>query len=277
MADGVQLVGDAWGDPANPPALLFHGGGQTRHAWKGTAALLAQRGCYAMAIDLRGHGDSGWSPDGNYAPDRFAADVRQVASGLGRKPILIGASLGGVSSLIAAGEAPRPIARALVLVDITPKIDPAGVSRIRGFMAAHIDDGFASLDDAADAIAAYLPHRKRPKGLDGLRKNLRLGSDGRFRWHYDPALVHDPSRQADPNREARLTKAAQSLNVPLLLVRGGSSELVSAEIAREFVAKVPGARYVDVHGASHMVAGDVNDPFTDQVVAFLDGLPPDHA
>jgi len=277
MADGVQLVGDAWGDSANPPAFLFHGGGQTRHAWKGTAALLAQRGYFAMAIDLRGHGDSGWSPDGNYAPDRFAADVRQVASGLGRKPILIGASLGGVSSLIAAGEAPRPIARALVLVDITPKIDPAGVSRIRGFMAAHIDDGFASLDDAADAIAAYLPHRKRPKSLDGLRKNLRLGSDGRFRWHYDPALVHDPSRQADPNREARLTKAAQSLNVPLLLVRGGSSELVSAEIAREFVAKVPGARYVDVHGASHMVAGDVNDPFTGQVVAFLDGLPLDHA
>jgi non-heme chloroperoxidase len=277
MADGVQLVGEAWGDPANPPALLFHGGGQTRHAWKGTAAALAQRGYYAMAVDLRGHGDSGWSPDGNYAPDRFAADVRLMASSLGRKPILIGASLGGVSSLIAAGEAPQPIARALVLVDITPKIDPAGISRIRGFMAAHIDDGFASLEAAADAIAEYLPHRKRPKSLDGLRKNLRLGSDGRYRWHYDPALVHDPSRRGDPNREARLTKAAQNLDIPLLLVRGGSSELVSAEIAREFVAKVPGARYVDVHGASHMVAGDVNDPFTDQVVAFLDGLPQPHA
>ena len=277
MADGVQIVGDAWGDPANPPALLFHGGGQTRHAWKGTAAVLAQRGYYATAVDLRGHGDSGWSPDGNYAPDRFAGDVRLMATSFGRKPILIGASLGGVSSLIAAGEAPQPIARALVLVDIAPKIDLAGVSRIRGFMAAHIDDGFASLEQAADAIAEYLPHRRRPKSLDGLRKNLRLGKDGRYRWHYDPALVHDPSRQRDPNREARLTKAAQNLNVPLLLVRGGSSELVSAEIAREFVAKVPGARYVDVHGASHMVAGDVNDPFTDQVVAFLDGLPPDGA
>jgi len=277
MADGVQIVGDAWGDPADPPALLFHGGGQTRHAWKSTAAVLARHGYHAMAVDLRGHGDSGWSPDGNYAPDRFAADVRQMATSLGRKPILIGASLGGVSSLIAAGEAPQPIARALVLVDITPKIDPAGVSRIRGFMAAHIDDGFGSLEEAADAIAEYLPHRRRPKSLDGLRKNLRLGGDGRYRWHYDPALVHDPSRQRDPNREARLTKAAQNLDVPLLLVRGASSELVSAEIAREFVAKVPGARYVDVHGASHMVAGDVNDPFTDQVVAFLDGLPRDRA
>lgn len=277
VADGVQLVGDAWGDPADPPILLLHGGGQTRHAWKGTAAVLAQRGYHAVAVDLRGHGDSGWSPDGSYVIDRFASDVREMASGFGRKPILIGASLGGIASLIAAGEAPQPIAAALVLVDVTPRVDPAGVGRIRGFMAAHIDDGFATLEEAADAIAEYLPHRKRPKSLDGLRKNLRLGSDGRYRWHYDPAFVHDQSRRHDGNRETRLTTAAQNLDVPLLLVRGASSELVSAEIAREFVAKVPNARYVDVHGASHMVAGDVNDPFTDQVVAFLDGLPQDHA
>jgi pimeloyl-ACP methyl ester carboxylesterase len=273
VADGVQLVGDAWGEPADPPVLLLHGGGQTRHAWKGTAAVLAQRGYHALALDLRGHGDSGWSPDGSYVIDRFASDVREVAASFGRKPILIGASLGGIASLIAAGEAPQPIAMAVVLVDVTPRVDPAGVGRIRGFMAAHIDDGFATLEDAADAIAEYLPHRRRPKSLDGLRKNLRLGSDGRYRWHYDPAFVHDDSRRTDGNREVRLTKAAQNLDAPLLLVRGGSSELVSAEIAQEFVAKVPNARYVDVHGASHMVAGDVNDPFTDQVVAFLDDLP----
>lgn len=274
MADGVQLVGDAWGEPATPLILLLHGGGQTRHAWKGTAAVLAQRGYHALALDLRGHGDSGWSPDGDYAIDRFASDVREVASSFGRKPILIGASLGGIASLIAAGEAPQPIATALVLVDVTSRVDPVGVGRIRGFMAAHIDDGFATLEEAADAIAEYLPHRRRPKSLDGLRKNLRLGSDGRYRWHYDPAFVHDESRRTDGNRETRLTTAAQNLDAPLLLIRGGSSELVSAEIAREFVAKIPNARYVDVHGASHMVAGDVNDPFTEQVVAFLDGLPP---
>ena len=273
MADGVQIVGDAWGEPANPPVLLLHGGGQTRHAWKGTAAVLARRGYHALAVDLRGHGDSGGSPDGNYARDRFASDVREMAASFDRKPILIGASLGGIASLIAAGEAPQPIAAALVLVDVTPRVDPAGVARIRGFMAAHIDDGFATLEEAADAIAEYLPHRRRPTRLDGLRKNLRLGSDGRFRWHYDPAFVRDESRHTEGNREERLTRAAQNLDVPLLLVRGGSSELVSAEIAREFVAKVPNARYVDVHGAAHMVAGDVNDPFTDQVVAFLDGLP----
>lgn len=270
MADGVELVGDVWGTADRTPALLLHGGGQTRHAWKRTAAVLARHGYCAIAVDQRGHGDSGWSSDGKYEIDHFANDVRQLATSLSRRPVLIGASLGGMASLIAAGEADTSLAEALVLVDITPRIDSAGVERVRKFMAAHINDGFASLEEAADAIAAYLPHRPRPKSLDGLRRNLRRGKDGRYRWHYDPAFIHGMSARADHDRETRLAAAARRLQVPILLVRGGSSELVSEDIAREFVGQVPNARYVDVHGASHMVAGDVNDPFTEQVVAFLD-------
>ena len=272
MSDGVELIGDVWGTSDLPPALLLHGGGQTRHAWKRTAAVLADRGYCAVAVDQRGHGDSGWSADGAYEIDHFANDVRQLAAGLPAKPVLIGASLGGMASLIAAGEADTSLAAALVLVDITPRTEPAGVERVRKFMAAHIDDGFATLEEVSEAIAAYLPHRPRPKNLDGLNRNLKLGKDGRYRWHYDPAFVRGMSARADRDREARLTAAAQRLRIPVLLVRGGSSELVSEDIAREFVGRVPNARYVDVHGAAHMVAGDVNDPFTEEVVAFLDGL-----
>jgi len=272
MPDGVELVGDAWGDPNQPAVLLLHGGGQTRHAWKRTALALAAEGRYALALDLRGHGDSGWSPDGNYDIESFAADVRLVANGLAPRPVLIGASLGGMASLVAEGEALEPFAGALVLVDITPRIDAAGAGKIRGFMAAHIEDGFASLEAAADAVAAYLPHRPRPKRLDGLRKNLRLGPDGRYRWHYDPAFVRGIPERIEDGREDRLTAAAARLRLPVLLVRGGSSELVSEEIAREFVALVPGAEYVDVAGAAHMVAGDVNDAFTQSVVSFLDRI-----
>jgi pimeloyl-ACP methyl ester carboxylesterase len=274
MPDGVELVADTWGAPDRPPVLLLHGGGQTRHAWKRTAQELAERGFHTLAMDLRGHGESGWSPDGNYAIDRYAADVRAVAGTFARKPILVGASLGGISSLLAEGEAPASIAAALVLVDITPRVDPNGVAKIRGFMAAHIEEGFATLDEAADAVAAYLPHRPRPRNVEGLRKNLRLGPDGRFRWHYDPAFVHNRADRDDPTRFERLAAAAQRLTVPALLVRGGSSELVSEEAAREFVAMVPRARYVDVRGAGHMVAGDLNDAFTQEVVRFLDGLEP---
>jgi pimeloyl-ACP methyl ester carboxylesterase len=272
-ADGVELVADAWGDPTRPPAILLHGGGQTRHAWKRTAAELGRHGYFALSVDLRGHGDSGWSPDGDYPMDRFATDVRTLATQFARKPVLIGASLGGIASLIAEGEAEASIAAALVLVDITPRVDPAGVARIRGFMASHIDTGFATLEEAADAITAYLPHRPRPKSLAGLAKNLRRTADGRYRWHYDPAFVHRQDAHEDAAREQRLSAAAQRLCVPVLLVRGGASELVSDEIAREFVDLVPNASYVDVQGAGHMVAGDVNDHFTRAVVQFLDGLP----
>ena len=127
--------------------------------------------------------------------------------------------------------------------------------------------------------ALPLPRSLKIKGaavtkmLEGLRKNLRLGTDGRYRWHYDPKFVGASGRIQGDERERRLTDAARRLDMPMLLVRGGSSELVSEEIAREFVASVPGARYVDVAGAAHMVAGDVNDPFTREVVGFLDGLP----
>jgi pimeloyl-ACP methyl ester carboxylesterase len=273
-ADDVELVGDAWGDPARPAAILLHGGGQTRHAWKRTAERLAQCGFFVLAVDQRGHGESGWSPDGDYSIDRFAEDVRGLAADFPRKPILIGASLGGIAGLIAEGEADHSIAAALVLVDITPRIDPAGVARIRGFMALHIDSGFASLEEAADAIATYLPHRPRPRRLDGLSKNLRLGTDGRYRWHYDPAFVRSMETPSEPDREARMMAAARRLALPVLLVRGGASELVSAATARDFVEAVPGARCVDVAGAGHMVAGDVNDPFTRAVVDFLEGLPP---
>jgi pimeloyl-ACP methyl ester carboxylesterase len=272
-ADGIELVADAWGDPARQPAILLHGGGQTRHAWKRTAAVLAGHGYYALAVDLRGHGESGWSPEGDYSMDRFAADVRTIAAQSAYKPILIGASLGGIASLIAEGEAEASFAAALVLVDVTPRVNPAGVARIRGFMASHIDTGFATLDEAADAITNYLPHRPRPTSLAGLAKNLRRGADGRYRWHYDPNFVRRERAQEDGGREQRLLAAAQRLRVPVLLVRGGVSELVSEAFAREFVVLVPGATYVDVHGAGHMVAGDVNDHFTRAVVRFLDGLP----
>lgn len=273
MSDGVELAADAWGAEDGPPAILLHGGGQTRHAWKRTAQVLADHGFHALAVDLRGHGDSGWSPDGDYSIDRFAADVRTLAQAQSAKPVLIGASLGGIASLIAEGDTEQSAAAALVLVDITPRVDAQGVARIRGFMASHIDSGFSSVDEAADAVAAYLPHRPRPRNVEGLRKNLRLGTDGRYRWHYDPAFVHDRGTGDDAGREQRLSIAASRIDVPVLLVRGGSSELVSEAAAREFVTLVPHATYVDVRGAGHMVAGDLNDAFTQEVVRFLDGLP----
>jgi len=267
-AEGLTLVGDGYGDPAAPPVLLLHGGGQTRHAWGGTAAALAQAGWYAIALDLRGHGESSWDPAGDYSIEAFARDLVAVAAGFTRTPAVVGASLGGLALLIAQGEMAARPAAAAVLVDIAPRTDPVGVERIIRFMSAH-PEGFASLDDAADAIARYLPDRPRPRDLSGLSKNLRRGPDGRWRWHWDPRFLRSERRPTVTQDPERLEAAARNLRVPTLLVRGRMSDVVSAASVQAFLAQVPDARFVDVCGAGHMVAGDRNDAFTEAVVAFL--------
>jgi len=270
--EGVTLSGEAWGDENDPPVLLLHGGGQTRFAWGGTARALAEAGWYAVSLDLRGHGDSEWAPEGNYEIAAFAEDAVLVARTFRRKPVVVGASLGGIASLVAQAESSEPPFAAIVLVDIAPRMEPEGVQRIIAFMGNQLEHGFASLEEAADAIAAYMPHRPRPKDLSGLRKNLRQGPDGRYRWHWDPRFVLGkrlPAASQDPDR---LVRASRSLAVPTMLVRGRMSDICSEEAAREFLELVPHAEYVDVANASHMVAGDRNDAFTHAVVEFLNGV-----
>ena len=278
-AHGLELAADSYGPGDGPPVLLFPGGGQTRHSWDGTARLLGDKGWHATTVDMRGHGDSDWAPDGDYSLDAFADDVRDVARATGRAhrraPALVGASLGGISSLIAIAEddpaTDRPVASALVLVDVAPRLEPEGVARIGAFMLGHLD-GFASLEDVADAVAAYNPHRPRPSDLSGLRRNVRQRADGRWYWHWDPRFM-SPGRIDEPRsirNEDRLERAARTLTLPVLLVRGRQSDVLSEAGARNLQALVPHARLVDVAGAGHMVAGDRNDVFNDAVVAFLE-------
>jgi pimeloyl-ACP methyl ester carboxylesterase len=279
-AAGNNLIADVFGDKG-APVLLLHGGGQTRHAWRRTAAAIARSGRIAYAVDQRGHGDSDWVADGAYSFFDYAADVAAVAEVIvgrhGEKPIVIGASLGGIASLIAEGEAAangRSLFSALVLVDITPRVDMSGVARIQSFMRAHAREGFATVADAAEMVAAYLPHRPRPKSNEGLRKNLRHHPDGRWRWHWDPRFLDGP-RPVSRERgkvEAALVEASRRLQVPALLVRGASSELVQEAHAKEFLELVPHAEYADVTGARHMVAGDRNDQFSAAILGFLGRL-----
>ncbi len=260
--------------------LLLHGGGQTRHSWAATAKALAARGHCAITLDLRGHGDSDWSKKGNYQFSDFAGDVKLVVEAItqkfGQKPVVIGASLGGMASMIFAGEAEKAkhiMLSGLVLVDITPTVKMDGVEKILGFMGSRSAEGFATLEEAGDAIAAYLPHRPKPKDLSGLAKNLRLGKDGRYRWHWDPAFLTS-RKQIDRQSliEKRLGDAVRQLTMPVMLVRGRESELVGDEEVAIFLEMVPHAQIADVSGARHMVAGDKNDVFAKAVLGFIDQL-----
>jgi pimeloyl-ACP methyl ester carboxylesterase len=264
--NGISIAGDAWGHPDGPLVLLQHGGGQTRHAWKGTGEVLGAAGYYAVAFDARGHGDSDWAPDGLYGQDAMVQDLKCLVAALGQPcPVLVGASMGGGTSLVAAGEG-HVNASALILVDIAPRIETEGVDNIRAFMSLK-PEGFDSLEDVAEAIATYQPQRVRPKSLDGLAKNVRLGAGGKYRWHWDPryrAGAFDLER-----RQQRLETCARRLTLPTLLVRGGLSDVLSEEGAQHFLALCPHSEYVNVLSAGHMVAGDRNDVFGTSVIDFL--------
>src|SRR6185436_11969066 len=262
-ASGNTLVGEVYGEEG-PPVLLLHGGGQTRHAWKKTGDLIARMGRVAYAVDQRGHGDSEWITNGAYQYTDFAADARVLADTLAERgdvrPAVVGASLGGMAALLAncpSGKTQH--FSALVLVDITPRVDR---------------EGFGSIAEAADAVAAYLPHRPRPRSHEGLKKNLRLHPDGRWRWHWDPRFLEGNRRigAGAGDVERALVAAAKRVTIPALLVRGASSELVQEEHARDFLKLVPHAAYVDVSGARHMVAGDRNDQFANAIEDFLSNL-----
>lgn len=269
LSGGVTVRGDARGARDAPSVLLVHGGGQTRFAWGNTAAQLAREGWHVVSIDLRGHGDSDWHESGDYRLDTFGDDLRDIARTFVRPPVVVGASMGGLSALVAVGESAEEVVAGVVLVDITPRMSDTGVERILSFMRDKVEEGFASLEEAAEAIGRYQPQREKPKSLDGLARNLRQGKDGRWRWHWDPRFVTGANRPRDDMTVERLLACASKLTVPTLLVRGRMSDLVTPEAAQEFLDCVPHAEFVDVADAGHMIAGDRNDAFNEAVVDFL--------
>lgn len=265
-ADGVKIVGDVAGDPGSPAVVLLHGGGQTRHSWSGAVEPLRDAGYYVVNVDLRGHGDSGWSPDGKYSPALLAGDLKTVMADIAGPAAWVGASMGGMTAMQGLAEGMRP--SALVLVDIVLRPELEGVDRIRKFMLGN-PSGFASVDEAADAVAAYNPRRRRPGNPAGLLKNLRLNADGRYYWHWDPRLM-----SAEPEAMSRAFKqiaegVRASGPVPTLLVRGAASDVVSDAGVAAFREVMPHVEVFDVAQAGHMVAGDSNDAFNGAVLEFL--------
>jgi pimeloyl-ACP methyl ester carboxylesterase len=263
------------GPETGTPVLLAHGGGQTKRTWKRVTAILAEHGFRSIALDLRGHGDSDWADDGAYDILDFAGDLVAITGGLERRPALIGASLGGLAGIVAEGKLAPGSFASLTLVDITPQMEAGGVARVVGFMAAHAREGFASPEEAARVISEYLPHRPSRKASSGLVHYLRKKSDGRYYWHWDPAFIEGVIRRRAQGEDgssfgnAELAEAASRLALPVHLIRGGSSDLVSPESVAHFRRLVAHAEYSDIADATHMIVGDQNDAFGDAILDFL--------
>jgi pimeloyl-ACP methyl ester carboxylesterase len=256
-AGGTLLVGDRFGPTTGPWIILLHGAGQTRHAWVATAHMLTDMGYRTLSLDLRGHGDSDWSAQSDYSLSALQEDLRAVLACIDAPAVVIGASLGGLASLLVAGEGPQDRVQALVLVDVASAPDPRQVDKIRAFMSAN-PDGFESVEAASEAISAYLPHRPPRRDTSGLAKNLRR-RDGRLYWHWDPSFTHAIAGHL--TEEERLMRAATLVTAPALLIRGEYSEIVSPEDAARLQYHMPQLQVITVSDARHMVAGDENTAF----------------
>ncbi len=271
--DGNRLAADIGGPEDGVPVVLAHGTGQSRHSWGAIAEALGARGLRAIAYDLRGHGDS--DRTGHYSVAAHAGDLRAVLAAAGGPAILVGASLGGVAMLDLLGDAARPAtARALVLIDIGHRIATGGPARIDGFMAGTVG-GFDSLEEAAAAIARYLPHREPRRPGGGLLKTLERRDDGRYYWRWDPAMLAGRQPLDLAAYERKVAADLRRVTVPTLVVRGANSEILTRETAEEMLDILPDGRLVEVAGAHHMVAGDDNNAFMAALLAFIDALDPE--
>ena len=271
VSEDREIIASEWGDNVNPLVIMLHGGGQTRHSWKGVAAKIANLGFHVIAHDLRGHGESFWDDDGDYTFDAHRDDLVRIIQQLGKKANLVGASLGGMISLSLAGhEEENKHCSGLVMVDIGMRPNDEGSDRIVEFMRSGAK-GFASVEEAADAVSGYLPHRERPKDISGLKKNLRLKEDGRYYWHWDPLFLTDRTGMGEVREERfkQLENSAKRIAVPTLLVQGALSDILTDKEKEEFLNAVPHARFAEIQQATHMVVGDKNDIFAEAIVDFL--------
>jgi pimeloyl-ACP methyl ester carboxylesterase len=267
--DGLELSGSAYGDPEAPPVLFFHGGGQSRNAWLGSAVRVAEAGYYGISIDLRGHGDSDWAADGDYLLDAFGRDVERLLAQFDRPVTLVGASRGGQSALV-GGSRHRDRVRLIMLADVAPMMRDDGVDGIRAFFAEGAQ-GFATVDAAADSLARHLD-QPRIGDASKLARSMRQDTAGRWQWRWDPAtgkrdFLHPPSEN-----EALLAAAAR-VTCPIILVRAELSHLLIDAGVAMFKQLAPQLEVVTAPGVGHMFTADRNDGFATQLLTSLARIP----
>ncbi|MCZ7531385.1 MAG: alpha/beta hydrolase [Acidimicrobiia bacterium] len=277
VVDDRQVHYLEWGGSSSPPVVCLHGGGQTAYMWEQLGAALADR-FHVVAPDLPGHGDSDAlriRGEEQFLDRRaLVAAIRPLMVEFGlERAVFVGASLGGITSLT-LGVMEPDVVEAIVLVDIGHKMEKDGVRRIIEFMTAH--ESFTDLDEAAAAVAEYLPRRKDVR-VESLRRNLRKRPDGRWEWKHNFGRRirqrQAEGRTFDIRRADELVRGmaddAARLTCPVLVLRGKESDLLSDEGAREITDLIPNARLSRIAGAGHHAAGDNPTTTVDLIDEFL--------
>ncbi len=246
--DGLrQLSGLRWGE-GEPELVLVHGGAQNAHTYDTTALALGRD---LVAIDLPGHGHSDPSPAGNSAIASHARDLERALEQLSERALpLVGMSLGGLVSIVAASERPDLVAL-LVLIDITPGVNADKARHITNFVNGPAT--FASFDELLERTVAHNPTRSVSSLRRGILHNALQRPDGTWVWRHQ----QHPSATMDAAPTAELWDRLGALEVPLALVRGmGPGSVVDDDDERKLLRRCPTATVVHVEGAGHSVQGD---------------------
>lgn len=274
VASGIRLHYLDWDGPADDTAIFLHGGTLSSRSYDRICQLL-QPWYRCLAIDLRGHGQSDWSPDLAYRSEDYAADVQGFCEALDiQRTVVVAHSMGGLAGLVLAAQPSSP-ASALVLLDIVPAVEQEGSSELVAeggglFHRAGVDDmeSFDSLDAAVGLATERLPDLPVAGWRRRFARALEQGPDGRWRWRYDPRRYR-PEVHDGPGDMERLLPLAERVRCPTLVIRGADSRVLTEERAEAFVARVPSAALVTVADAGHMVPRDAPDAAVAEIQAFL--------
>ena len=265
---GVTLAADEAGPSDGPSVIFLHGGGQTRHSWGTALDAASARGLHAITVDLRGHGDSDWAPDGDYSSQSFVADLERFCEAIGfDKFTLIGHSMGGRNSMAFAGSNAQKLEK-LVIVDIGPDLDPKGSGRITQELI-DVPEEFDSFEDL------YTHQSKQNKFCSEpvLRRRLTYASkklpDGKYGWRYDLEIREQRRNNAGP-KQPDLWANLPGIECPVLIVRGSETDTLALETAEKMLEALPNGRLIHVDKAAHMVFEDNPADFIEALHGFLD-------
>ena len=263
--NGLRLHYLDWGNAQLPHVLLLHGVRLQAHTWDMAALLLRDR-YHLVAVDQRGHGDSGWTDEAHFADDTFdlmLEDTRQLVDHLGwNKFILVGMSMGGINAMRYAARYPDRL-RALCIVDIAPTVLQDGVLSMEGFKIE--TETLSRFDDFLDRAHRFMPHRPIAQLRYSLLHSLKQLPDGRWTWKQD----HRPGAVRHQTPLAELWNELPKISAPTLFMRGAQSNVLTAENARRAAATVPHGKLVTIDPATHNVHSDNPNAFARELHAFL--------
>jgi pimeloyl-ACP methyl ester carboxylesterase len=242
-----------WGTSDKPPVLFLHGGGLTAHTWD-LVCLMLRSEYRCLALDLRGHGDSEWSPVMEYGFEAHGEDVEALIDHLGLQGlVLVGMSLGGLASISYAGRHAARLA-ALVLVDVGPETRAEGARRIAEFVAAPAE--FDSVEEVVERALSFNPRRDARLLRRSLLQNLRAMPNGKLTWKHDRRHRSGFNAEEWTRRRHGLWSEIPRITCPTLVVRGARSDVFHDEDAEKLASTLPRGQWVKVDAAGHTVQGD---------------------